>query len=199
MMMMMMMIGAGGGAEEAVRARVRCAWGKLNQLSPILAVRGASLKVKGRIYASYVRSVMMYGGETWPVRVEEVRRLVRTERAMMRRMCGVRLVQRINCEVLHERLGVEKVEDVLRRSRLRWFGHLERMDGENWVSACRDLEVEGPRGRGRGKKSWRECVEKDMRELKLKPVMARDRLLWRNCINGKVLTRDLHGKRNAKR
>ena len=30
------MIGSGGGAEEASRARVRCAWGKFRELAPIL-------------------------------------------------------------------------------------------------------------------------------------------------------------------
>jgi len=37
-------IGAGGGAEEAVRARVRCAWAKFKELAPVLTSRGASLK-----------------------------------------------------------------------------------------------------------------------------------------------------------
>jgi len=45
----------------------------------------------------------------------------------------------------------QKVEDVVRRGRLRWFGHVERMDKEkNWVSKCRDLKVEGQRDRGEG-------------------------------------------------
>ena len=33
------MIGAGGGMEEAARNRVRCAWGKFNELAPILISR----------------------------------------------------------------------------------------------------------------------------------------------------------------
>jgi hypothetical protein len=184
------MIGAGGGVEDAVRTRVRCAWGKFNLLSPMLARRGASLKVKGRIYVSYVRSVLIYGSETWPVKVEDVRRLERTEKAMLRRMCGVRLARRINSEVLYKRLGVERVEEVVRRSRLRWFGHLERMESGNWVSKCRDLKVEGQRSRGRGKKSWRECVANDMKVLKLEPEMAANRKLWWSRINGKVPTHE---------
>ena len=35
-------LGAGGGGEEASRARVRCAWAKYKELSPILTARGAS-------------------------------------------------------------------------------------------------------------------------------------------------------------
>ena len=44
------MIGCGGGAEEASRARVRCAWAKFHELAPILTSRGASLKLKGKLY-----------------------------------------------------------------------------------------------------------------------------------------------------
>ena len=43
-------IGSGGGVVEAARARVRCAWAKFKELSPILTVRGASYRIKGRIY-----------------------------------------------------------------------------------------------------------------------------------------------------
>ena len=41
------------------------------------------------------------------------------------------------------RLGIECVVEVVRRGRLRWFGHVERMVGEKWVSACRNVTVDG--------------------------------------------------------
>ena len=43
-----------------------------------------------------------------------------------------------------------------KRGRLRWFGHVERKDKEDWVSACRDMKVEGSKDRGRGRKTWME-------------------------------------------
>ena len=57
-------IGAGGGVEEAARARVRCAWAKFKELSPILTARGASYGIKGKIYKACVQSVLTYGTET---------------------------------------------------------------------------------------------------------------------------------------
>jgi hypothetical protein len=48
-------IGDGGGAEEATRARVKCAWGKFMELAPILTTRGAALKLKGKIYRACVQ------------------------------------------------------------------------------------------------------------------------------------------------
>src|SRR3954463_9175112 len=57
-------IGRGGGAEEASRARVRCAWGKFRDLRMLLTargLRGASLRVKGKIYRACVQRVLVYG------------------------------------------------------------------------------------------------------------------------------------------
>ena len=49
--------------EEAARVRVKCAWAKFKQLSPILTARGASYHIKGKIYKACVQSVLTYGTE----------------------------------------------------------------------------------------------------------------------------------------
>ena len=115
------MIGSGGGVEEASRARVRSAWAKFNELAPILTMRGASLAVKGKVYRACVQSVLVYASETWAMKVEDMQRLERTERTMVRWMCGVTLKHRIASKELNCRLGIESVTDVIRHSRLRWF------------------------------------------------------------------------------
>jgi len=38
----------------------------------------------------------------------------------------------------------------------------------DWLSAYREVEVAGTRGRGRGRKKWKECVDDDMKKLGLK-------------------------------
>lgn len=179
------MIGAGGGAEEASRARIRCAWAKFRELAPILTSRGLSLRTKGKIYNACVRSVLVYGSETWAMRVEDLHRLERTERMMVRWMCGVTLKDRKCSEDLLGRLCIASVAEVVRRNRLRWFGHVERMSADNWVSACREIEIEGSRRRGRGRKTWQECVVADMCGLGVKREAAQDRTLWRSVISGK--------------
>ena len=128
------MIGAGGGAEEAARNRVLYAWGKFNELAPILTSRGASLKLKGKIYKC-VQSVLVHGSETWPMRAEDAHRLERAEYAMVRWMSGVNLRNKMPSVVLRSRLGIEWVMDVVSRGRLRWFGHIVRKGREEWVSA----------------------------------------------------------------
>ena len=41
---------------------------------------------------------------------------------------------------------MEVIVEVMRRGRLRWFGHVERKEVDDCVSACRNLEVAGSRG-----------------------------------------------------
>ena len=55
-------------------------------------------------------------------------------------------------EKLRKRLDIEDVADVVRKSRLGWFGHLERKDARDWVSACRNMAIVGNAEKGRPKK-----------------------------------------------
>ena len=83
-------------------------------------------------------------------------------------------------------LGIEGVEEVVRRGRLRWFGHVERKEADDWVSKCRNLVVVGGVKKGRPRKTWMECVKEDMDECGLKKEDAQDRSLWRRLIVGNV-------------
>ena len=79
--------------------------------------KGASLTLKGKIYSACVRSVMIYGSETWPMKVD-MQRLERAEKMMVRHMYGVTLKARKSSEELRQRLGIESVTEVVRRGRL---------------------------------------------------------------------------------
>ena len=81
-----------------------------------------------------------------------------------------------------ERLGIDSVSNVMRISRLTWFTHVERMPPEDCVSRCRRLVVDGTRERGRGRKTWSECLMEDMSVVGLKAVDARDRTAWKQGI-----------------
>ena len=43
-------------------------------------------------------------------------------------------------KVLYSLLGIQSVADVVRRGRVRWFGHMEHKIEDDWVSICRNLE-----------------------------------------------------------
>ena len=91
--------------EEAARARVRCAWAKFRELYPILTVRGASYRIKGKIYKACVQCVLTYGTETWAMKEANLQSMERTERMMVRWMCGVSLKDRKRSVDLYSLLG----------------------------------------------------------------------------------------------
>ena len=122
--------------EKAARARVRCTWAKFKELSHILTARGASSRIKGKIYTckACVQSALTYGTETWAMKKANLQSLERTERMMVRWMCGVSLKDRKHSVNLYSLLGVQGINEVVRRGRLRWFGHVERKSEDDWVS-----------------------------------------------------------------
>ena len=89
-----------GGCETAVTARVRIGWMKFRECGELLLGRRLFLKMKGMVYRSCVRSAMLYGSETRCLKENEMIILRRTKRAMVRSMCGVKLVDRKNTEDL---------------------------------------------------------------------------------------------------
>jgi len=70
----------------------------------------------------------MHGSETWPMKVEHELKMNRTEISMIRCMSGVKLNERKKSEELRELLGLEPVSLMIKKSRFRWFGHVERKD-----------------------------------------------------------------------
>ena len=71
---------------------------------------------------------------------------------------------------------------------LRWFGHVERMDGERMAKRIYGSGVEGRRGRGRPNMGWMEGVKSALRNRGLSLEQARegvhDRPVWRGLIKG---------------
>ena len=91
------------------------------------------LRAKRVIYTTCIRPVMLYGSETWPTKVEDIRKMQSSEMRMLRWMTGVSLSERKSNECVRSMLEIDDIGEVMRRNRLRWFGHVERRDELYWV------------------------------------------------------------------
>jgi len=58
------MLSVNGDADAATETRIRIGWNKFRQLVPLLTNKDISLKVRGRLYSSCVRSSMLHRSET---------------------------------------------------------------------------------------------------------------------------------------
>ena len=175
------MLDAGGGAESSTVTRVRSGWKKFRELLPMLTTKVISLKVEGELYAAYVRSVMLYGSETWPIKVEESQRLQRNEMSMILWMCGVTMRDRYPCEELRARVGIKPIVNVMCQRRLRWFGHIERREDNSWLKKVQILAVDGHSRGGRPRKTWEHVIMEDLRVKGLRREVAQNRAEWRSA------------------
>ena len=104
--------------ERSVRMRVAAAWRKWREIASLLIKKDIPLRHRGRVYDACVRSVLLYGAESWPMteRIQAI--LTSCDRRMLRYMAGVVWQDRIGSGEVASRCGVEVLESVLRRRRL---------------------------------------------------------------------------------
>ena len=77
-------------------------------------------------------------------------------------------------EELRQKLGILSVIYRVRLRRLKWFGYVEWKDEDDvLVSACRDMLVAREKGRGGGRKTWKECISDDMRKIGMCRISGR--------------------------
>jgi len=72
----------------------------------------------------------------------------------------------------------------IKRQRISWLGHLEKME-EDWMpKKIFTQELEGTRRRGRPRKSWKEEVERDLQVLRVRRwrELVADRKKWKEIV-----------------
>ena len=131
---------------------------------------------------------VLYGAETWGLRIAEKKKLNVLEMKCLRSMSGVTRLDRIRNEEVRRRTGVVKELSVRADQRgLRWFGHMERMDEERLAKRVMKSEVSGRRARGRPRIGWMDGVTGALRvrgmSVETARLCARDRDEWRTRVN----------------
>ena len=123
-------------------------------------------RMKGMVYRSCVRSAMLYGSETWCLRENEMAISRRTNRSIVRSMCGVKLVDRKNMEDLMEMLGLKETLDRMAQvNGVKWYGQVIRRYDDNILIKAMMLEVNGQRKRRRPKMIWRRQVVESVKKV----------------------------------
>ena len=125
---------------------------------------------------------MLHASETWPLTKPNLKRLQRNDRAMIRQSCNVRpqdiVTTRSNDLLVW--LDIEDLELILRERRLQLYGHVECSNGA--VKTAFDIQVDGKRGPGRPRMTWKQLTERDCREWKLSAINPHDRHAWRSGV-----------------
>lgn len=168
-----------GEIDRDVKHRINSGWMKWRQVTGTTCDPRMPLKLKGKIYKTIIRPVVMYGSECWAIKGMDERRLHASEMRMLRWMCGVTRMDKIRNEYIRGSLKVAPVIDKMRGNRLTWYGHVMRRNECYVGKKVLNLNVDGYVGRGRPKKRWMDCVKDDMCRKDVSAEMTADRDVWR--------------------
>ena len=183
-------ISADSSMTEEIAARIsaasKCSWG----LNKLLASKNLSRATKMQIYCVMIRPVLTYACECWALTKELERRLLVFEHGVLRRICGpvrdeeTNEWRRRHNRELRDMTRLAPVTSFVRSQRLRWAGHVARMDAGSLERRMLEGCPEGRRPPGRPRLRWSDCVRSDLRLLGVDDPegwidLAQDRRRWR--------------------
>nr|CAH7720104.1 unnamed protein product [Callosobruchus chinensis] len=108
------------------------------------------------------------------------KRLLAMEMGYWRRCCKLTLLDKVRNEQIRDRMSIATtIIDTIEAKKLRWYGHVCRMENSRWPKRILNWNPPERRRRGRPRTSWRDGLESAMRERDLNPGDWRDRKRWK--------------------
>ena len=118
-----------------------------------------------------------YGLETLAVSELHQHNLQVCENNWIRKIAGVRRVERRRWKDLREKVGTKAcIVGRIVKSRMKWAGHMVRMKEDKLPKRAETKNQEGSRKRGRPQLRWEACVKRDLRK-------AEEEEKWREKAN----------------
>jgi len=173
--------------EQDIKRRAGLASAMVGKLNKIWRSRSISLATKVKVYEALVIPVFMYGSECWKLRKSEERKIGAIEMGWLRRILGVSRIQRLRNDFIRSKLKQEETLcERIEKRRLRWFGHVERMEDSRLPQRALHCYIEGQRSRGRPRKTWMDSVKQDLEKrssnIRSATELAQDRIGWRTFV-----------------
>ena len=181
-----------GEVMKEISIRIGKATSAFNKLSNIWKSRRISYRTKIRLYKSNVRSVLLYGAETWRTNKEIERKWRGVEGRLLRRIMNIKWTDRVSNIELAERTGIRNINVEIKKRRWKYTGHILRMDNTRHVKRALRWTPAGKRKPGRPKGTWRRTLEAEMKELGYSwgelERKAKDRAGWRTLVEALGVT-----------
>nr|KAG5686531.1 hypothetical protein BaRGS_012212 [Batillaria attramentaria] len=151
-----------GGTDRDVTARIGKARAAMVMLKNIWASKVVSIRTKLRIFNSNVKSVLLYGCDTWRTTKTMQQKIQTFLNTCLRRIFNIRWPEKIRNEELWERAGQEPVAKQILRRKWGWIGHTLRKPASSTTRQALTWNPQGKRKRGRPRNSWRRDTEAEL-------------------------------------
>jgi ribonuclease HII len=113
-------------------------------LNGVRWAKGVTKNRKKMIYNSMVKSVLIYGAETWSLSEDDRRRINAAEMDSLRRSARISKLDRKTNEYIRDKMDTQDtILDDINRKQLIWYGRVERMDPTRLLKIVINWKPEG--------------------------------------------------------
>ena len=181
-----------GETDRNVTARINKARAALVMLKNIWASGGINMRTKLCVFNLNVKSILLYGCETWRTTPTMQQQIQAFFNASLRCIYKIQWQEKIRNEDLWERAGQEPVAKQILRRKWGWIGHTLRKPASSTTRQALTLNPQGKRRRGRPRNSWRRDTEAELKQQGTNwsgmARAAQNRVRWRGVADGQCST-----------
>ena len=148
---------------------------------------GIRTETKLKVYKAVVLPTLLYGAETWTVYQSHAKKLNHFHLRCLRRILGIKWQDKIPDTEVLQRANAESLFSKLKKTQLRWAGHVVRMPDFRIPKAVFYSELSsGKRKVGAPKKCYKDTLKMCLKDFNIQPLtwesLALDRPCWRAAI-----------------
>ena len=146
-----------------------------------------TVKTKLRVCQASVLSTLLYSIEAWTPYVRQERRLNSFYLRCLRHILHIRWLDWVTEVEVLQQAGMTNMISILRERRLRWLGHVCRMDpGRIPKDLLYGQQAVGTRPTGRPRLRYKDVCKTDLKQCQIDVLswerLAEDRALWRLAV-----------------
>lgn len=176
-----------GGCKNDIKRRIGRAQYTFNSMIKIWLTKELSLKTKIRLFNSNVKSILLYGCESWSMNKKERNEIQVLINKCLRRILGIYWPEVISNEELWRRTNQEPIEITIKKRKWNWIGHTLRKPTSNITKQALDYKIMGKRRQGRPITTWKRNTELECKKVKKKwnevKTAAGNKKEWKEIVN----------------
>jgi len=170
--------------ENRIKA-AHCAYGRLSHC--VFNNHAISIRTKITVFRAVVLSTLLYACETWTLYRRDIKPLENFQQRKLRQLLNTRWEMRLSNNEILKRARLPSVEATILQHRLRWAGHVVRMDPSRLPRIMLYGELnEGTRPNGRPKLRYKDQLKCSLKQAGINTQswqqLANDRATWRRKI-----------------
>ena len=119
-----------------------------------------------QFYSARVLSTLFYGAECWTLKDKDENRLDAFDMQCQTKILKIRWSQHVRNIDIHRKTNQPQLTNIIKKRRLQWFGHLQRMDASRLTLRLYQWNPNHrQRKPGRPRTTWKDDIRNDLDSL----------------------------------